>query len=69
MDTEKSNYQMIENTLEEFKAFHERTVKHYELMLKNCVNELCYRCGEYRNEHLGACDGCKWKKVRYGDDE
>ena len=25
-------------------------------------NELCQRCGQYRRAHLGACDGCRWKK-------
>lgn len=32
--------------------------------LRDCVNELCLRCGSYREEHLGACDGCRWKQVR-----
>ena len=27
---------------------------------ENCRNELCYKCGEYKNRHLGACDGCRW---------
>lgn len=25
-------------------------------------NELCYLCGKYREEHNGACDGCRWKE-------
>ena len=29
--------------------------------LKDCRNELCLRCGEYRTRHLGSCDGCRWK--------
>lgn len=32
--------------------------------LRDCVNELCLKCGSYRQEHLGACDGCRWKNVR-----
>lgn len=24
-------------------------------------NELCQRCGKYREAYLGACDGCRWK--------
>ena len=32
--------------------------------LKNCRNELCYRCGQYANAHLGACDGCRWSDER-----
>lgn len=27
-----------------------------------CRNELCLRCGNYKNQHLGACDGCRWKE-------
>ena len=33
--------------------------------LRDCVNELCERCGGYREEHLGACDSCRWKEVRH----
>ena len=25
-------------------------------------NELCYKCGKYREAHNGACDGCRWEK-------
>lgn len=38
-------------------------------LLEDCVNELCQKCGRYGNEHLGACDGCKWLRVREHDDE
>ena len=31
--------------------------------LKDFRNELCLRCGNYREKHLGACDGCRWKDV------
>ena len=24
-------------------------------------NELCCKCGKYREAHNGACDGCRWK--------
>ena len=24
-------------------------------------NELCYLCGNYREAHNGACDGCRWE--------
>ena len=29
--------------------------------LKDCRNELCLRCGAYKQRHLGACDGCRWR--------
>ena len=25
-------------------------------------NELCFKCGNYREAHNGACDGCRWEK-------
>lgn len=28
---------------------------------RDCRNELCLRCGDYKNKHLGACDGCRWE--------
>ena len=31
--------------------------------LVDCRNELCWKCGQYRNAHKGACDGCRWKEV------
>lgn len=34
--------------------------------LKDCVNELCQQCGQYKQEHLGACDGCRWLELRRG---
>ena len=37
-----------------------------ESELRDCVNELCLKCGSYRDEHLGACDGCRWKEIRHG---
>lgn len=24
-------------------------------------NELCLKCGKFKNAHLGACDGCRWR--------
>ena len=43
-------------------------VKNKELRtdLKDCVNELCLQCRKYKTQHLGSCDGCRWKEVRHG---
>jgi len=32
--------------------------------LHNAVNELCYQCGKYREDYLGACNGCRWKTLK-----
>ena len=29
--------------------------------LKDCRNELCLKCGNYKQKPLGACDGCRWR--------
>lgn len=34
-----------------------------ERNLRDCRNELCLRCGSYRQSHLGACDGCRWRDI------
>ena len=31
--------------------------------LKDCRNELCLNCGDYKLAHKGACDGCRWKDL------
>lgn len=31
---------------------------------KEAVNELCLKCGDYKTEHIGSCDGCRWKGLR-----
>lgn len=28
---------------------------------KCAVNELRIYCGQYKQRHLGACDGCRWR--------
>lgn len=42
-------------------------LRRYKSELKRAVNELCLRCGQYQQEHLGACDGCHFKGMRSGD--
>jgi len=27
----------------------------------DCRNELCLKCGNYKQAHNGACDGCRWR--------
>ena len=32
-------------------------------------NELCQKCGRYREAHNGACNGCKWHKEDTANDK
>ena len=34
-----------------------------EKKLAAMQNELCFKCGNYREAHNGACDGCRWKEA------
>lgn len=29
---------------------------------RDARNEICLKCGRYREAHKGACDGCRWKE-------
>lgn len=39
-------------------------LKSMRVDLKDCVNELCLKCGNYHESYLGACDGCRWKATK-----
>ncbi len=39
----------------------ENAYKTLEREFRDCRNELCLRCGDYQQRHLGACDGCRWR--------
>lgn len=28
---------------------------------RDCRNELCLMCGQYKRKHLGACNDCRWR--------
>lgn len=30
---------------------------------KALINELCQYCGKYKQAHVGACDGCRWREI------
>lgn len=36
-------------------------VKRLQNEVKWARNELCLKCGSYKESHLGACDGCRFK--------
>ena len=37
----------------------------FDELLHDAINELCLKCGKYKTEHLGSCDGCKWLRYKY----
>ena len=59
---------LIEDTKEIYKVLMDQQAEVYRMEgeFHDAVNELCYKCGSYRQEHEGACDGCRWRKPRRG---
>jgi len=43
------------------KALADAKIERLERDLRDCRNELCLRCGEYKTKHLGSCNGCRWE--------
>lgn len=37
--------------------------------LTELANEYCIKCGQYKTEHLGSCNDCRWLKARKGEFE
>ena len=65
METVKEINDIQETLARVRKLIVEAKADHDKLMseLRDCRNELCLRCGSYREKHLGACDGCRWEDV------
>ena len=38
-------------------------VKEEQSELHAMKNELCQYCGKYKQAHVGACDGCRWREM------
>ena len=41
-------------------------IANLKAQLRDFINELCFYCPKIQMEHLGACDGCRWKKIKGG---
>ena len=37
------------------------TIKRLQSELRNCRNELCLKCGDYKNAHFGVCNDCYYR--------
>ena len=38
------------------------TIESLQKQLAGARNELCIKCGRYKESYLGACDGCRWER-------
>ena len=52
----KSNDEMLKTIVEDLAQ-----IFRLRKELKNCRNELCLKCGNYREAHNGACDDCRYR--------
>ena len=59
------SYKLFSTTLREFLECNEIPYKAADVVpgsdFRDCRNELCLRCGQYKTAHLGSCDGCRWR--------
>ena len=39
----------------------EAEINSLNITIHALTNELCERCGKYKTEHIGGCNGCRWK--------
>ncbi len=66
---------MSEAGLAEFIYEQDKQIHLLRRELKQARNELWLKCGNYREEHNGACNGCRyqrggeWEKIWRGEDE
>ena len=37
-------------------------IESLQKQLAGARNELCIKCGRYKESYLGACDVCRWKR-------
>ena len=52
----KSQDELIKETIEDLAM-----IFRLRSELKNCRNELCMKCGNYKEAHIGACDDCRYR--------
>ena len=52
---------MSEAGLAEFVYEQDKRIHRLRSELKWARNELCCKCGNYREAHNGACDGCRFR--------
>ncbi len=38
-----------------------KAVNNLRIELKQCRNELCLKCGNYKEAHNGFCDDCRYR--------
>lgn len=43
-------------------SLYEANEKEFLRYMRDCRNELCLKCGDYKMRHKGACDGCRWRE-------
>ena len=50
----------VKMTLDGFLAMKNK-IQRLQDKLRNCRNELCLKCGRYKEAHCGACDDCRYR--------
>jgi len=68
IDNLLNDLQEAQETIDAFKGndmLQSLTIQTLYDTLEICENELCLKCGDYKQRHLGSCNGCRWLPKEY----
>ena len=60
--TELSEERYRHDRLQDFEVAQAQELERVKAERAALKNELCYKCGNYKQAHNGWCDSCRWKK-------
>lgn len=60
--TELSEERHRHDRLQDFEVAQAQELERVKAERDALKNELCYKCGNYKQAHNGWCDSCRWKR-------
>lgn len=60
--TELSEERYRHDRLQDFEVAQAQELEQVKAERDALKNELCYKCGNYKQAHNGWCDSCRWKR-------
>ena len=60
--TELSEERYRHDRLQDFEVAQAQELERVKAERDALKNELCYKCGNYKQAHNGWCDSCRWKR-------
>lgn len=60
--TELSEERYRHDRLQDYEVAQAQELERVKAERDALKNELCYKCGNYKQAHNGWCDSCRWKR-------